>query len=279
MPCSLLLMVLLFTFPPLTVPRNLPNIRRESEGCSPCQEERCPPAPLRCPGGRVRDQCGCCWKCGNVEGQMCDLPQDSPRFGACGDGLQCQAGHSREPHCVCTSQENVCGTDRRTYRNLCRLREAARIRWRTGLKANHTGACRQPPALLSGPRDMVALVGQSVILGCEVSGQPAAELEWWKEGTEGPLPGQSIHMIVQTHGGPQRHPVTGWLHIHRIRKSDAGLYTCYAWNHLGKVTASATVRVLSPDSQQASELYEYDDGMLAMLDDEDNQDGPSGSNE
>ncbi|KAM4687209.1 kazal-type serine protease inhibitor domain-containing protein 1-like [Rhinophrynus dorsalis] len=275
----LLLLALLFSCPTLVFTRHLPwsgwhNEVEGYENCPPCQEEKCPSVPQRCPAGRVRDRCGCCWMCANVEGQMCDLPWEGYNFGACGDGLLCQvkAGHSEEPQCVCTMQESVCGTDRRTYRNRCRLQEAAMSKRRTELHMVHTGPCQQAPSLLSSPRDTVALTGQSVILGCEVSGQPLAELEWKKEGSEGTLPGESSHMIVQTRGGPQRHQVTGWLQIHRVREGDAGLYICRAWNSFGEVSASAKLKVIAQDSPLASEVFSQRVGVFDVTDDDDDDD-------
>ncbi|XP_018431400.1 PREDICTED: kazal-type serine protease inhibitor domain-containing protein 1-like, partial [Nanorana parkeri] len=243
----------LLSFPSLALLRILPmrgwsNEVEAPHGCGPCQEERCPPAPQRCPAGRVRDRCGCCWECANVEGQMCDLPWMKHQFGTCGEELRCRVkvGHSEEPQCVCPSQESMCGTDRRTYKNICRLQEAARTRRRTVLNVHHPGPCREAPVLLSSPRDTDAVIGQTVILGCEVSAQPVAELEWRKDGIEGPLPGDSGHIIVQSRGGPHRHHVTGWLQIHNVRQRDAGTYTCHGRNVYGEVAASSQLSVISP---------------------------------
>ncbi|XP_018098407.1 kazal-type serine protease inhibitor domain-containing protein 1 isoform X1 [Xenopus laevis] len=251
--------------------------------CPQCQEERCPPVPQWCPSGRVLDACGCCWECANVEGQLCDMAWQGHTFGACGEGLRCQlrgGHHVNEPQCVCSSQESVCGTDRRTYRNVCRMQEAARTRRRAQLTLAHVGPCKEAPALLTAPQETVALVGQRVILGCEVTAQPLAELEWRKEGTEGALPGKSSHIIVQTRGGPHRTQVTGWLQIHQVREEDVGLYMCHAWNAFGEVTALARLKVISPaDSAQAPEV----NGELDVTDDEDayeqSREGPSGSHE
>lgn len=144
----------LLFFPSPALLRILPmrgwsNEVEATHSCVPCQEERCPPAPQRCPAGRVKDRCGCCWECANVEGQMCDLPWMKHHFGTCGEELICQVkvGQSEEPQCVCPSKESVCGTDRRTYKNICRLQEAARTRLRTELKVKHTGPCQEGKSL------------------------------------------------------------------------------------------------------------------------------------
>ncbi|KAM9330221.1 kazal-type serine protease inhibitor domain-containing protein 1-like [Gastrophryne carolinensis] len=249
--------------------RGWSNEVESSQSCGPCQEELCPPPPHRCPAGRVRDRCGCCWECANVEGQMCDPPRTKRQFGTCGDELRCQAKAGQEPHCICPSQENVCGTDRRTYKNICRLQEAARTRRRTALTMAHTGPCQEAPVFLNVPRDTVAVVGQSVILGCEVSAQPVADLEWWKEGVDRALPGDSGHIIVQSRGGPQRHQVTGWLQIHNVRQRDAGLYICRARNVYGVETTSARLTIILPDSPQASDVSGQLIGVFDVTDDED----------
>ncbi|XP_063315801.1 kazal-type serine protease inhibitor domain-containing protein 1-like [Pelobates fuscus] len=287
---TVLLGSLLLACSDLVYPRHLPlegwnNKQTDLQACSRCQQEKCPPMSHRCPGGKVKDRCDCCWECANVEGQMCDLPRSRHQYGACGEGLQCQmkSGQNTEGQCVCLTQESVCGTDRRTYKNSCRLREAANTKWRKDLRINHTGPCREAPVVLSGPQDTLVLAGQSVILGCEVTAQPLAELEWKKEGTEGALPGHNSHMVVQTHGGPQRHLVTGWLQIHWVRASDAGLYTCKAWNQLGNISASATLTVIPSDSLRNEEVPAYRVGIFDLSDDEDDygkyREGPSGSYE
>ncbi|XP_075035253.1 kazal-type serine protease inhibitor domain-containing protein 1-like [Mixophyes fleayi] len=274
----LLLASWLLSFLSPALPRLVPK-----EKCPPCQEESCLPAPQRCPAGRVRDQCGCCWQCANVEGQMCDLSWERHHFGTCGEELQCRVklGHSEEPQCVCPTQDSVCGTDRRTYKNICRFQEAVRMRRRTVLGLAHTGPCQEAPVLLSAPRDMVAVVGHSVILGCEVSAQPVAELEWTKDGTKRPVQGDNRNVIVQSRGGPQRHQVTGWLQINHVTQRDAGLYTCQAWNIFGQVSSSARLHVITPDSPLASEVFQHLVGVFDVTDDEDDsvREGSSGSHE
>ncbi|KAM4709705.1 kazal-type serine protease inhibitor domain-containing protein 1-like [Discoglossus pictus] len=283
-----LLLSLFLCLPWLAVSRFLPLKGWTKEAgwwfqCPPCQEEKCPSVPQRCPAGKVRNHCGCCWECANVEGQMCDLPNGAPNFGTCGEGLQCQVkpGHSEEPQCVCATQEAVCGTDRRTYRNMCRLQEAARTKRRVHLGLAHKGPCQEAPIIIGAPRDMLAVIGQSIILGCEVSAQPLAEMEWRKQGREGALPGESGHIIVQSRGGPQRHQVTGWLQIHRVRHRDTGVYECRAWNIYGEVSATARLTVISADSPLASEASDRLFGVFDQTndDDDDYDEGSSGAHQ
>ncbi|XP_068104014.1 kazal-type serine protease inhibitor domain-containing protein 1-like [Hyperolius riggenbachi] len=252
----------------------------ELQGCSPCQEERCPPVSPRCPAGRTKDQCGCCWECANVDGQMCDLPGTKTHFGTCGEELRCQVKAGQKPLCVCPSQEPVCGSDRRTYKNICRLHEAIRSKRRAVLSVAHTGLCQEAPVLVSSPQDMVAMVGQTVVFGCDVLGQPIPDLHWRKDGIDRPLPGKSSHIIVQSWGGPQRNQVSSWLQIHNVHPRDAGLYTCHAQNANGELSISAQLSVTSSDFSQASDVSEHLFGVFDTIDDEDfSREGASGSHE
>ncbi len=107
---------------------------RPGEGCpKKCHPERCPDVRQLqgCPAGLVRDQCGCCWECGNDEGQLCDPePRSGSTFyGRCAEGLRCRAPRRNptgEPRaiCVCSKQEALCASDGKTYKNICQFRAA-----------------------------------------------------------------------------------------------------------------------------------------------------------
>lgn len=153
-----LLLLLVVRTPPPTGARPSPGpdyLRRgwlrllaEGEGCAPCRPEECA-APRGCLAGRVRDACGCCWECANLEGQLCDLDPSAHFYGRCGEQLECRLdaggdlsrGEVPEPLCACRSQRPLCGSDGRTYAQICRLQEAARARPDANLTVAHPGPC------------------------------------------------------------------------------------------------------------------------------------------
>ncbi|KAM4625904.1 kazal-type serine protease inhibitor domain-containing protein 1-like [Polymixia lowei] len=241
----------------------------EGEGCGECDRQLCPAAPNGCPAGLVRDNCGCCEQCANVEGQQCDPDGAQKFYGRCGEGLVCRRKTTRrghrggeradpEPACACRDAGPVCGSDGRTYPNLCRLREAA-SRSEATLKPAGQGPCYSAPRILRAPRDLSNYTGNDVVLGCEVSAYPLPHLNWRKKGSDYFLPGDDPHVSVQiicvlcpdvipslsqTRGGPQRYMVSTWLQIQGLHLSDAGVYSCISHNALGETSASAHLTVL-----------------------------------
>ncbi|KAK6475846.1 kazal-type serine protease inhibitor domain-containing protein 1-like [Huso huso] len=224
------------------------RLLKEGDSCEECRLDLCPAAPSSCPAGVVLDECGCCKECGNVEGQICD-PDGKQRFyGRCGEGLECGKDSSRtpEPQCMCLSGETVCGSDGRTYKNECRLREAS-YGGAANLSVKQQGPCSTVPLISRAPRDLQNYTGNDIIFGCEVSAYPMAHLGWRKKGKETFLPGDDAHISVQVRGGPQRYGITGWLQIQGVTKSDEGVYTCYTRNAYGEAYASASLQVIDQE--------------------------------
>ncbi|CAK6984161.1 kazal-type serine protease inhibitor domain-containing protein 1-like [Scomber scombrus] len=233
------------------------------DSCGQCEPELCPET-RGCRAGLVRDSCGCCKECGNLEGQACDPGNRSVFYGLCGTGLRCQAdprpaegdggeggGEDEEEEvCVCQQQDPVCGSDGTTYMNLCQFREAAFSR--PELKTKGKGPCKTVPVIKVPPQSQVNGTGSSLVFLCEVFAFPMALVEWRKEGRDIILPGDDPHISVQSRGGPLKFELSSWLQIEGAEPEDSGTYRCIARNNLGSVSASAVLGVLG-----AEELSSY----------------------
>ncbi|XP_078497291.1 kazal-type serine protease inhibitor domain-containing protein 1 [Lissotriton helveticus] len=233
--------------------RGWQRLLEEGESCTDCNPEDCL-APRGCLAGVVQDTCDCCLECANLEGQICDLDNTNSFYGKCGDNLECQLdmgdlrhGEVPEPQCVCLSSTAVCGSNGKTYTQICKFNEAANAHPEANLTIAHEGPCESGPQILSPPYDIWNITGQDVIFGCEVFAYPMASIEWKKNGTEMMLPGDDPHISVQFRGGPQKYEVSGWLQIQAVRTTDEGTYHCFAKNKVGEVMATASLKVLTPD--------------------------------
>uniref|UniRef100_A0A3B4ZM13 Serine protease HTRA3-like n=1 Tax=Stegastes partitus TaxID=144197 RepID=A0A3B4ZM13_9TELE len=116
---------------------------RSDKCASRCDVSSCP-SPS-CPGGYVPDRCNCCLVCSPREGDPCGRKNDLP----CGDGLECKlltAGRRRGSKgvCRCKMELEVCGSDGKTYGNVCKMRAAsdkAQHKGRPAVSQAHKGAC------------------------------------------------------------------------------------------------------------------------------------------
>ncbi|XP_051950811.1 kazal-type serine protease inhibitor domain-containing protein 1-like [Xyrauchen texanus] len=228
--------------------------RNRTEECDECAPELCP-LTQGCRAGLVKDRCGCCSECANLEGQTCDLGQRSVYYGLCGDGLECKVDRSdgveeeeKDPQCVCASQKALCGSDGETYRNLCKFKEEAFLK--PGLNVSD-GPCKTVPIIKVPPHNLVNVTGSSIAFLCEVFAFPMALVEWRKDGKEVILPGDDPHISVQSRGGPQKYELSSWLQIEEASQMDSGTYRCIARNELGHVSATAILGVLPPDEMVA----------------------------
>ncbi|KAG2462377.1 KAZD1 protein, partial [Polypterus senegalus] len=194
----------------LAVPRGPDYLQRgwqrlleEGENCADCRADECP-SPRGCLAGVVLDHCDCCWECANLEGQICDLDNTNHFYGKCGENLECRLdlgdlreGEVPEPQCTCTSNKAVCGSDGKTYPQICKFQEAANAHPTNNLKVQHEGPCEAAPHIVSPPYDIWNVTGEDVIFGCEVFAYPMASIEWRKDGNEMFLPGDDPHISVQ----------------------------------------------------------------------------------
>ncbi|KAL7884004.1 hypothetical protein AOLI_G00067740 [Acnodon oligacanthus] len=229
---------------------------RNGSVCEECMPELCPET-RGCRAGLVRDSCGCCFECGNLEGQSCDLGDKNVHYGICGEDMECkpdpinEADEDEGAHdaqCVCVTQEPLCGSDGRTYMNLCKYKEAAFAS--PGLNVSD-GPCKTVPIIKVPPRDLVNVSGSSVVFLCEVFAFPMALVEWRKDGKDVILPGDDPHISVQSRGGPQKYELSSWLQIEEASRADSGTYRCTARNELGDVSAAAVLGILPPDEMSA----------------------------
>ncbi|XP_067117395.1 serine protease HTRA3 isoform X1 [Osmerus mordax] len=106
-----------------------------------CDVSKCP-SPS-CPSGYVPDRCNCCLVCAQGENDPCGRKDDLP----CGDGLECKNPAGKrlsKGFCQCKLGYKVCGSDGKTYGNVCQLKATSRKYLQQGQPAiTHTqkGPC------------------------------------------------------------------------------------------------------------------------------------------
>ncbi|KAL0978954.1 hypothetical protein UPYG_G00178410 [Umbra pygmaea] len=240
---------------------------RNASHCGDCSLDLCP-VVQGCRAGLILDRCGCCKECGNLEGQTCDLGEINAFYGLCGIDLQCKIDYSdvgdgevAEPQCVCISQDALCGSDERTYMNICKFKEATF--YNASLKINSNGPCKTVPIIKVPPQNLVNVTGSSVVFLCEVFAFPMALIEWKKDGKEIILPGDDPNISVQSRGGPLKYELSSWLQIEKAVLADAGTYHCVAHNQIGNISATAVLGVLGQEemsvylTENMREMLEY----------------------
>ncbi|XP_030306702.1 serine protease HTRA3 isoform X2 [Calypte anna] len=117
-----------------------------------CDVSKCP-SPS-CPSGYVPDRCNCCLICAAGEGDSCGRKEDPP----CGDSLDCRYPMGKrfaKGVCQCKLSAPVCGSDGRTYDNICQLKAVSRKALQHGLPGIaqvQKGACESGHLQSSSPR-------------------------------------------------------------------------------------------------------------------------------
>ncbi|XP_006004851.1 serine protease HTRA3 isoform X2 [Latimeria chalumnae] len=117
-----------------------------------CDVSTC--ASPSCPSGYVPDRCNCCLICAAGEGDACGRKDDPP----CGDGLQCKHPAGKrfgKGVCQCKVTYKVCGSDGKTYDNVCQMKAVSRKALQQGLPAViqlQKGACELGHQHSNSPR-------------------------------------------------------------------------------------------------------------------------------
>ncbi|XP_075222394.1 insulin-like growth factor-binding protein-related protein 1 isoform X2 [Lycorma delicatula] len=142
--------------------------------CPPCEKLHCPKSAAECLLGVVPDPCECCpiGRCGLARGELCyNQSLSDPaykKFGYCAEAHYCSVEPSEDSPgyldgiCVCAENQVACGSDNRTYENICALSEAA----------TETGVSRSLVIQHWGPCEM----GDDPLVSVQVRGGPESQM-------------------------------------------------------------------------------------------------------
>uniref|UniRef100_A0A8C1VLY5 HtrA serine peptidase 3a n=1 Tax=Cyprinus carpio TaxID=7962 RepID=A0A8C1VLY5_CYPCA len=218
---------------------------------SKCDVSKCP-SP-RCPSGYVPDHCSCCLVCSLGEGAPCGRKDYAP----CGDGLQCRftAGKRLSKGvCQCKTTHRVCGSDGKTYGNVCRMRVAALKAQQRGLPEitrAHKGPCgpsSSGPAHLNSPRykfnfiaDVVEKIAPAVVHVELFLNHPLFGRHVPLSSGSGFIMTQSGLIVTNAHVVASSAPVTGRQHL-RVQLYDGKTYEA-SIRDIDKKSDIATIKI------------------------------------
>nr|KAG5698767.1 hypothetical protein BaRGS_032186 [Batillaria attramentaria] len=203
--------------------------------CGPCDKESCPTLnAANCLAGTTKDDCNCCDVCAKLEGEACDDSVRDP----CGDGMKCRSTPDAGSICQCKFQEILCGSDGKTYSNLCQLMTTAVREQRTNtLNVKSVGPCEPGAKIVTKPEYVRNHTDTNIVLQCEAIGLPTPTMAWMFTRADNQtfnLPGDDNRMVTSSRGGPGKFMVTSWLQIEGLEKYHEGDYTCVAFNQHGE---------------------------------------------
>jgi hypothetical protein len=217
-------------------------------------DKKCAACPVLersdCLAGVDKDpECGCCDVCSRFEGQSCDPKDTKPRHGQCGDGLDCKRTRIGNI-CQCKYEDLICGTDGKTYNNLCQMTASAvrQNKKQNELAVKSVGPCEPGAQIVTKPEYVKNSTNNNIVLTCEAIGFPAPTIAWVVSRANGKiftLPGDDNHIVISTRGGPGRYQVTGWMQVEGLMKRHEGDYTCIATNEHKDDKATARIKVMN----------------------------------
>lgn len=210
------------------------------KNCKPLERSEC------LAGIEKEGECNCCDVCKKFEGQKCDQQNATYKHGQCGYGLECRTIRGVGAICQCIWEEIVCGSDGKTYTNLCHL--MASTLSDTTLRVKSVGPCEPGAKIVTKPDYVRNTTNSDVVLTCEAIGFPTPTVYWEVTRANSKtfeLPGDDNYLVTTLRGGPGKYQVTGWLQIEGLQKKHEGDYTCVAHNVHNTDRATARVKVIN----------------------------------
>uniref|UniRef100_A0A673NHX2 Serine protease HTRA3-like n=1 Tax=Sinocyclocheilus rhinocerous TaxID=307959 RepID=A0A673NHX2_9TELE len=218
---------------------------------SKCDVSKC--SSPSCPSGYVPDHCNCCLVCSLGEGAPCGRKDDAP----CGDGLECKfpAGKRLSKGvCQCKTTHRVCGSDGKTYGNVCKMRAAARKAQQRGLPVitqTQKGPCAPSssgPAHLNSPRykfnfiaDVVEKIAPAVVHVELFLNHPLFGRHVPLSSGSGFIMTQSGLIVTNAHVVASSAPVTGRQNL-RVQLHDGQTYEA-SIRDIDKKSDIATIKI------------------------------------